>query len=139
MGQVLYITSESKLTFENNYIVFSNNDKTIKYYVPDITSVVFENQYNSLSIYLLNRLIENNVNIIICDKKHLPYSTVTPNSHYNEELTTEYKLELISFFNKNIKYGKKTYKVSDAIELFFLDIIKSIRTNKNEIKELSLL
>ena len=139
MGQVLYITSESKLTFENNYIVFSNNDKTIKYYLPDITSVVFENQYNSLSIYLLNRLIENNVNVIICDQKHLPYSIVTPNSHYNEELTTEYKLELISFFNKDVKYGKKTYKVSDAIELFFLDVIKTIKSNKNEVKELSLL
>lgn len=78
--------------FLGNLVVKQNGEKTILP-INSIDTVIIENTNLILSIALVNSLIQNNINVIICDYKHLPNSQIVPfNGYYNMKIFQEQAL-----------------------------------------------
>lgn len=63
--------------FLDNLVIYKEEDKII---IPinDIDTLIIDNVQINLSIQLINKLSENNVNVIICNEKHLPNTQLLP-------------------------------------------------------------
>ena len=69
------------------------DNKTLTRPVEDIGIVIIDNQQVSLTIPLLNELAENNVAVIICDKKQMPQAMLQPLVG-NSTLQESYKYQI---------------------------------------------
>ena len=58
-------------------MIFRDNDK-ITIPINDIDTLLIDNPQINLSVQLINKLTEANVNLILCDKYHLPTSQILP-------------------------------------------------------------
>lgn len=74
--QTLFITTNVYLSLKNLQLVMSwkDNDDVITRPIEDIGFVIIENQMVTVTIPLLNELVNNNVSVIICDNKQMPTS-----------------------------------------------------------------
>ena len=82
----------------------------------------------------------NNFNLA-CDCME-PFRAIVDNvvaKHGEKVLDREYKLLLLACLNRNVVYGGKNYSITDAMEHYFLDIVKSLATNSMCIGELVIL
>ncbi|TPR53355.1 type II CRISPR-associated endonuclease Cas1 [Metamycoplasma neophronis] len=70
----------------------------------NIDTIVFENTKTTISIPLINKLIAEKVNIIICDDKHIPLAQIMPfNSYFNNKV-------FLSQLNWDDRYKAITWK-----------------------------
>ncbi len=78
--QTLMFTSPVALSLKYGQLVVKSieDDKTLTRPVEDIGFVIIDNPMISLTIPLLNELAENNVAVIICDKKQMPQAMLQP-------------------------------------------------------------
>lgn len=78
--QTLMFTSPVALSLKYGQLVVKSieDDKTLTRPVEDIGFVIIDNPMISLTIPLLNELAENNVAVIICDKKQIPQAMLQP-------------------------------------------------------------
>lgn len=76
LKQTLFFSTPVKLSLKNLQLVISWKDSNdiVTRPIEDIGFVVIENQMISISIPLLNELVNNNVCVIICDSKGMPSS-----------------------------------------------------------------
>ena len=77
------IEGEFLKIYLNNLLIYRNDMKII---IPfnSIDTLIIDNYRSNISIQLLNKLSENNILTIICDKRHLPASQILPMSgNYN--------------------------------------------------------
>ncbi|AZZ65645.1 type II CRISPR-associated endonuclease Cas1 [Metamycoplasma phocicerebrale] len=82
MKKILDVSqSEYFSLFLGNLIVKKEQGKVI---IPtnNIETIIFENNKMSISIPLINSLIEKKVNIIFCDYRHLPIAQIIPFNGY---------------------------------------------------------
>lgn len=82
----------------------------------------------------------NNFNLA-CDCME-PFRAVVDNvvaKQCDKELDKDYKLLLLACLNRNVVYGGKNYSITDAMEHYLLDIVKSLATNSMCIGELVIL
>ncbi|MDD1378993.1 type II CRISPR-associated endonuclease Cas1 [Metamycoplasma hyosynoviae] len=72
--------------FLGNLILYKEKQK-ISIPTKNIDTVIFENQNSIITLPLINELANKGVNIIICDKQHLPNSLIIPlQGHYNSKI-----------------------------------------------------
>ncbi|MDD1359979.1 type II CRISPR-associated endonuclease Cas1 [Metamycoplasma hyosynoviae] len=72
--------------FLGNLILYKEKQK-ISIPTKNIDTVIFENQNSIITLPLINELVNKDVNIIICDKQHLPNSLIIPlQGHYNSKI-----------------------------------------------------
>ncbi|KDE45665.1 type II CRISPR-associated endonuclease Cas1 [Metamycoplasma hyosynoviae] len=72
--------------FLGNLILYKEKQK-ISIPTKNIDTVIFENQNSTITLPLINELVNKGVNIIICDKQHLPNSLIIPlQGHYNSKI-----------------------------------------------------
>lgn len=72
-----------KLYLDNIKIIYNDNDILLP--ISDIQILVIDNYKSSLSIPLINKLIENNVCTVICGIDHIPKSYILPmNGHFSQ-------------------------------------------------------
>ncbi|WP_406615204.1 type II CRISPR-associated endonuclease Cas1 [Mycoplasmopsis hyopharyngis] len=72
--------------FLGNLILYKEKQK-ISIPTQNIDTVIFENQNSTITLPLINELVNKGVNIIICDKQHLPNSLIIPlQGHYNSKI-----------------------------------------------------
>ncbi|MDD7896438.1 type II CRISPR-associated endonuclease Cas1 [Metamycoplasma hyosynoviae] len=72
--------------FLGNLILYKEKQK-ISIPTKNIDTVIFENQNSIITLPLINELVNKGVNIIICDKQHLPNSLIIPlQGHYNSKI-----------------------------------------------------
>lgn len=77
------VEGETLKTYLNNLLIYRNETKII-IPISTIDTLIIDNYSANISTQLLNKLSENNILIIICDKKHLPSSQIIPiNGNYN--------------------------------------------------------
>ncbi|MBQ6280317.1 MAG: type II CRISPR-associated endonuclease Cas1 [Mycoplasma sp.] len=77
------VEGEILKTYLNNLLIYRNETKII-IPISTIDTLIIDNYSVNISTQLLNKLSENNILIIICDKKHLPSSQIIPiNGNYN--------------------------------------------------------
>ena len=77
------VEGEILKTFLDNLLVYRKDTKII---IPinTIDTLIIDNYMSNISVQLLNKLSENNILIIVCDKKHLPALQILPiNGNYN--------------------------------------------------------
>lgn len=77
------VEGEFLKVYLNNLLIYRNDIKII---IPinSIDTLIIDNYKSNVSIQLLNKLSENNILTIICDKRHLPTSQILPiNGNYN--------------------------------------------------------
>lgn len=74
--KTIIITKESKLSFSNNKIIVTIDNKETEYPIYNINMIIFEELSISVSLFLIKELIDNNITIIGCNEKHLPYYNI---------------------------------------------------------------
>ncbi len=83
MFRTLYVAAGERLSVSNNWLVIETKGESKKVPVDDIQTVVLDNIHACLSVYTLQSLAKNDVNVVICDEKHLPCcSVLSLNQHY---------------------------------------------------------
>ncbi|MGP1587621.1 MAG: type II CRISPR-associated endonuclease Cas1 [Treponemataceae bacterium] len=78
--RTLFFSHAVCLSLKHNQLVVFNKETQEGSSVPieDIGFVVIENELISMTIPLINKLTDNNVAIIFCNEKHLPFSMTLP-------------------------------------------------------------
>jgi CRISPR-associated protein Cas1 len=71
--KVIHIGNPSRLSSKNKQLIIErDNSETFAIPIEDIGIVILENLQVTISNYLLSKILENNVAVIICNEKHLP-------------------------------------------------------------------
>ncbi|ATP59435.1 type II CRISPR-associated endonuclease Cas1 [Mesomycoplasma dispar] len=124
MKKIIEISeSEYVYLFLNNIIIKRDSEKFV-FPIDSIDVLIFENDRTTLSIPVINELVEKKVNIIIC-KNHLPQSLIIPyNGYYNNKV-----------FQEQIKWDI-SYKTKTWQEIIKLKIQRSLNLLK-AIKKIS--
>ncbi len=120
----------------NNLLIYKNEHKLI-IPIDSIDALVIDNCRSNISIQLLNKLSENNILIIICDKKHLPVSQVLPLSgNYNSLKIIQNQIKWTNQEKGFIWKQIINEKIKNQIELLnFLNIdIDELKILKNQIE-----
>lgn len=127
--------------FLDNLVIYKDEDKII---IPinDIDTLLIDNVQINLSIQLINKLSENNVNVIICDNKHLPHTQLLPIiGNYNSLKVLNKQLEWNHKYKSNLWKKLITKKIDNQIEIlshfgyYKEETISLMKDLKNDIKE----
>lgn len=127
--------------FLDNLVIYKDEDKII---IPinDIDTLLIDNVQINLSIQLINKLSENNVNVIICDNKHLPHTQLLPIiGNYNSLKVLNKQLEWNHKYKSNLWKKLITKKIDNQIEVlshfgyYKEETISLMKDLKNDIKE----
>ena len=80
LKRTLFFSNAVCLTMKNKQLVIQNKESHEETTVPieDIGFVIIENNQVYISIPLINELTANNVAIVFCNDKHLPYTMTLP-------------------------------------------------------------
>ena len=83
MFRTIYVAAGERLSVSNNWLVIETKGESKKVPVDDIQTVVLDNIHACLTVYTLQSLAKHDVNVVICDEKHLPCcSVLSLNQHY---------------------------------------------------------
>jgi CRISPR-associated protein Cas1 len=74
--RIIFIKSDSSLFLHNNSIVVKKEDERILCSMEDIDTIVIDNYKVSLTLQLINEIVEKGISIILCDKQHLPKTII---------------------------------------------------------------
>ena len=116
--------------FLDNLVIYKEED-----------TLIIDNVQINLSIQLINKLSENNVNVIICDQKHLPSAQLLPIiGNYNALKVLNKQLEWNHQYKSNLWKKLIIQKIDNQIEIlsffgYYNDNIKVMNDLKNEVKE----
>ncbi len=83
MFRTLYVTSGERLSVSANWLVVEADGESKKIPVEDIQTLILDNVHACLSVYTWQSLAKHDVNVVLCDEKHLPCcSLLALNQHY---------------------------------------------------------
>ncbi|MBQ2293529.1 MAG: CRISPR-associated endonuclease Cas1, partial [Bacteroidaceae bacterium] len=77
LKQTLVFTNPFRLSFKNAQLVIASKempDETRTIPIEDVGMVIIENQQISVTMPLLNELVDAGVAVILCDKKGMPHA-----------------------------------------------------------------
>ena len=97
--RTLFFSNAVCLTLKNKQLLIQNKETHEESSVPieDIGFAIIENNQTYISIPAINALTENNVSVIFCNEKHLPFSMTLPldcNSIQNQLFTAQIEANL---------------------------------------------
>ena len=129
--RIIEIQNADKLRlFLDNLVIYRDNDKII---IPinDIDTLLIDNIHINLSIQLINKLSDFNVNVIICNDKHLPNTNLLPVfGNYNSLKVLNAQLEWNHYYKSNLWVKIIKQKISNQ-----LLILEKFDMLTNDIKE----
>lgn len=103
--------------FLDNLVIYNENDKIILP-ISDIDTLLIDNTQINLSIQLINKLADNNVNVIICDKSHLPHTQLLPIiGNYNSLKILNNQINWTHLFKSKTWKNIVKIKIMNQIEL----------------------
>lgn len=76
--RVIVVSSRAKLDYKMDYLVVRNETETKRIHLSEISVLMIESTAVSLTAYLLCELTKRKINIVFCDEKRLPLSSVVP-------------------------------------------------------------
>lgn len=76
--RIVVISKRSKLDLNMNYMVVRKDMETKKIFLGEISTVIIEDTSVSLTVSLLNELINRKIKVMFCDEKRNPSSELTP-------------------------------------------------------------
>ena len=86
----IYICNSAKLNIKNEQLVI-NTDAEYTVPLEDITTIVIENLQSTLTTYMLYKLSQHNIALIVCDERHLPVGILQPYSQHSRQLSVIHK------------------------------------------------
>jgi CRISPR-associated endonuclease Cas1 subtype II len=91
--RTIVINSRCKLESRFGYLVIRSNEE-IKVHISEIETLIIESTACAITSALIVDLVESHVNVIFCDRKHLPLASILPkNLHYNTSKNIHLQLE----------------------------------------------
>ena len=76
--RVVYITNPCSLNFKNNSLLVKNEQGETLVPLNDISTILIDNLQTNISSFLLSKLSENKIVLIVVDEKHLPCGVLLP-------------------------------------------------------------
>lgn len=76
--KTVVINEECKINLEQNSIVVNIENERLKIFISDLNCVIFNHQKVVITIPIISKLLEENVAIIICNKKNDPIGSFLP-------------------------------------------------------------
>lgn len=76
--RVVVVSGRAKLDYKMDYLVVRNEMDTKRIHLSEISVLMIESTAVSLTSYLLCELTKRKIDIIFCDEKRLPLSSVVP-------------------------------------------------------------
>lgn len=113
------IESACKLSYKNGYmLVKGEKDATV--YIPDIDALIISTTQCQITCVLLAELVKNKINIVFCDEKHNPCSTVLP---------------FYGCHNTSKRISEQIVWKKDIKDLVFTEIIRQKINNQSKLLE----
>lgn len=76
--RVVYIANPCSLNFKNNSLLVKNEQGETLVPLNDISTILIDNLQTNISSFLLSKLSENKIVLIVVDEKHLPCGVLLP-------------------------------------------------------------
>lgn len=76
--RTVVISSQAKISYKNDYLVVRNEDGTKYVHLSEIETLMVDSTMVSISSFLLCKLSENKIKVILCDEKRNPYGEIIP-------------------------------------------------------------
>lgn len=106
----IVIKSLASLKLSENCLVITMNNETTSIPLQQIDTLIIESEQVNITSALLIALVEKNVNVIFCDKKHNPLFETT--AYSQNKYSTERLNEQISWdINRKAEIGQKIIKL----------------------------
>lgn len=74
--RTLIITQHTKVSFQMGQVVIKSVDKTFQVPLSDINLLIFETTQATVTSYVIQKLIKNDVRVIFCDENYLPVGEI---------------------------------------------------------------
>ena len=111
--RTVVITKTAKLDYSMGYMVVRDVESTAKIHISEISVLVVESTAVSVTVALLNELINKKVKVMYCDDKHNPSFELTP---YYGSHDCSLKLKRQISWNKTVKQFVWTQIVVEKIK-----------------------
>ena len=72
--RTVVVTKPSKLDLKLGYLVVRDSEKTVKIHIKEISVLIVETTFSSITTALMSELIKEKVKVIFCDEKQNPVS-----------------------------------------------------------------
>lgn len=82
----IYIQNDVYIKIKNEQLVIQKESKEHTIPLEDINSICIESQRTSVTTYALQKFIENDIVVYICDNKHLPTGILVGTNNYSRQL-----------------------------------------------------
>ncbi|MDG4962353.1 type II CRISPR-associated endonuclease Cas1 [Pseudolactococcus raffinolactis] len=76
--RVIIVNTHSKLSYQNNHLIFKSSSKSEMIHLSEIDLLICETTDISITTMLLKKLADENILTIFCDDKRLPSSQILP-------------------------------------------------------------
>ena len=76
--RVIIVNTHSKLSYQNNHLIFKSSTKSEMIHLSEIDLLICETTDISITTMLLKKLADENILTIFCDEKRLPSSQILP-------------------------------------------------------------
>ncbi|WP_373439842.1 type II CRISPR-associated endonuclease Cas1 [Metamycoplasma equirhinis] len=97
MKRIIEISSNSYAHLFLHNLIVKRDELKIRYPISEIEYIIFDNVKTTISVQLLNELMDKNVGVIICNYYHLPAALLIP---YHAYYSTKALQEQIKWNNK---------------------------------------
>lgn len=88
--QVL-VTDTKYISVKNSLLEFTKEENVVRVPIEDIAIVILDNLDLTISINAINKCMEQNVMLVVCNSKHLPNGIIMPFSGHYRQLEMTYK------------------------------------------------
>ena len=134
----LFVGSETAFRLKNKQLYLRNisSGDDITYPIEDINSVMIENNLSVISVQCINKLVENNVIVYLCDDKHLPSTYVLGYNSFYKNLDVYRKQVSISKpFGKQLwRTIVKSKIINQSKVLDFVDVSNNLSIYADQVK-----
>lgn len=110
--RTVILTNPCRLNYKNNFLIIRAEELRMVH-LSEISTIILENSQISLSNYLLNELIKNKIQLIICDERHNPTAEVMP---FYASFNSSKKIMKQISWGENRKKMLNTYIIRNKID-----------------------
>ncbi|AXE60907.1 type II CRISPR-associated endonuclease Cas1 [[Mycoplasma] phocae] len=131
MKKIIDVSESDYLSLFLGNLIIKKEQGKITIPTNNIETIIFENSRMMISVPLINKLIEEKVNIIFCDYKHLPYAHILPlNGYFNNKV-------FLSQIKWDDYYKSITWKRTIELKIInSLNLLKSLKIDNPKVLEL---
>ena len=120
--RTVYIRDSEKLRLYLDHLVVETNKGDLRFLISDLKCLILDNYKTVLSTQLINKLVDNNVVLVICDLSHLPNVQLLPmNGHYASSAVIKKQILWDEYLKKQIHTEIIKGKIQSQIEILKLN------------------